>query len=313
MNKDNKIVIFGAAGLVGHNLCLRLYDLGYTNIIGIDKNTTNTKILESLNICSKVISSDINNSSSWINAANNASVFILAHAQISSTLKEDFVKNNINSTNEICDFLKTQNNPYVIHISSSVVNSKASDFYTETKINQENIIINELSNYCILRPTLMFGWFDRKHLGWLSRFMTKTPIFPIPGNGNYSRQPLYVKDFCNIIAECIKKRPVNKIYDISGLDKILYIDIIKTIKRIKKTKTIILYLPIFLFRILLDIYSLFSKNPPFTSAQLDALIIPEDFPSNNWEKEFGIQRTNFDDAVQETFLNKKFSNIELEF
>ena len=27
----------------------------------------------------------------------------------------------------------------------------------------------------------MFGWFDRKHLGWLSRFMSKVPIFPIPG------------------------------------------------------------------------------------------------------------------------------------
>ena len=25
----------------------------------------------------------------------------------------------------------------------------------------------------MLRPTLMFGWFDQKHLGWLSRFMAK--------------------------------------------------------------------------------------------------------------------------------------------
>jgi len=32
----------------------------------------------------------------------------------------------------------------------------------------------------------MFGWFDRKHLGWLSRFMKKVPVFPIPGHGHYA-------------------------------------------------------------------------------------------------------------------------------
>jgi hypothetical protein len=46
----------------------------------------------------------------------------------------------------------------------------------------------------------MFGWFDRKHLGWLSRFMKKVPVFPIPGHGRYMRQPLYGgRDFANII------------------------------------------------------------------------------------------------------------------
>ena len=41
----------------------------------------------------------------------------------------------------------------------------------------------------------MFGWFDRKHLGWLARFMCRVPVFPIPGSGEYLRQPLYVGDF----------------------------------------------------------------------------------------------------------------------
>ena len=41
--------------------------------------------------------------------------------------------------------------------------------------------------------TLMFGWFE--NMGWLALFMKKMPIFPIPGNGNFIRQPLFVKDF----------------------------------------------------------------------------------------------------------------------
>jgi len=33
----------------------------------------------------------------------------------------------------------------------------------------------------------MFGWFDRKHLGWLARFMRKVPIFPVPDRGDFLR------------------------------------------------------------------------------------------------------------------------------
>ena len=54
-------------------------------------------------------------------------------------------------------------------------------------------------SHCVARPTLMFGWFDPKHFGWLSRFMAKVPVFPIPGSGKYMRQPLYVIDFCRVL------------------------------------------------------------------------------------------------------------------
>ena len=82
----------------------------------------------------------------------------------------------------------------------------------------------------VLRPTLMFGWFDRKHLGWLARFMQKAPLFPIPGSGRYLRQPLYAGDFCDIIMACIEQRPAGKAYNISGQEKIDYIDLIRAVK-----------------------------------------------------------------------------------
>ena len=75
--------------------------------------------------------------------------------------------------------------------------------------------------HCVLRPTLMFGWFDPKHLGWLSRFMEKMPIFPIPGHGKYMRQPLYNKDFCKVIVHCMETQPNGDIYDIVGDQKLI--------------------------------------------------------------------------------------------
>ena len=62
----------------------------------------------------------------------------------------------------------------------------------------------------------MFGWFDRKHLGWLARFMARAPRFPIPGHGRYLRQPLYAGDFCDIVIACLERR-ITGVYNISGL------------------------------------------------------------------------------------------------
>ena len=97
----------------------------------------------------------------------------------------------------------------------------------------------------------MFGWFDRKHLGWLARFMKKVPIFPIPGKGHYLRQPLYAGDFCKIIISCIEDYSLNHTYNISGLEKMHYIDIISQIKNTIGSNTVLIKIPYKLFYLLL--------------------------------------------------------------
>ena len=66
----------------------------------------------------------------------------------------------------------------------------------------------------------MFGWFDRKHLGWLANFMVKLPLFPIPGRGDFIRQPLFVGDFSSIIISCIIDASISGKYNISGLERL---------------------------------------------------------------------------------------------
>ncbi len=112
-----------------------------------------------------------------------------------------------------------------------MVESAAVDWYTESKEQQERIVVQSGLPHVVLRPTLMFGWFDRKHIGWLARFMQRMPIFPIPGSGRYLRQPLYAGDFCDIIMSCIDKRPNNAGYNISGQEKIDYIDLMREVKQ----------------------------------------------------------------------------------
>lgn len=311
LNKNSKIIIPGAAGLVGQNLIIMLKELGYWNIVAIDQHEYNIKYLRDLHPEIEVILADLAEDGKWTSSFAGGDVLIMLQAQITSKTKDPFVRNNITSTEIILNAAKEFNIPYIVHISSSVVISVADDDYTRTKATQEEMVKATDFNYSILRPTLMFGWFDRKHLGWLSRFMKKIPIFPIPGDGKYMRQPLYVRDFCSVIIKCMEKQPARKIYNITGKEKIDYIDMIRTIKKVKKLHTIIMTIPFGFFEFLLRVYAIFSSKPPFTADQLRALAAGDHFPEDHWWDEFEVNATRFDKAMFDTHHDPKYSKYIL--
>ena len=313
VTKDSKIILPGAAGLVGQNLIVFLKKAGYTNLVAIDKHKYNTEMLAKLHPDITVIEADLAEDGEWQNSLQDAQIIIMLQAQIGGLTIDPFIRNNITSTEKVLHAAKEYNVPYIVHISSSVLESEADDFYTQTKETQEKLVIDSGIPYCILRPTLMFGWFDRKHLGWLSRFMAKVPVFPIPSHGRFMRQPLYVGDFCNIIISAMKKQPKKEIFNITGREKIDYVDIIKAIKQTLGLHTLIIHIPYWLFWTLLKIYAIFDRDPPFTTSQLQALVIKEEFELIPWWDIFEIEPTAFDDALKETYLDETYSKYVLHF
>lgn len=313
MNKHGKILLPGGAGLVGQNLVARLRAEGFSHIVVIDKHKANIEILRRVQPDITVEHADLAVPGDWVKHFVDAEVVVMLQAQIGGNDYEEFESNNIKTTELILEQIKANGVSYLIHVSSSVVESAANDFYTETKKAQEKMVLESKIPGPVLRPTLMFGWFDRKHLGWLSRFMKRAPIFPIPGSGKYMRQPLYVGDFCSIIINCIVRRNVNGIFNISGLEKIDYIDVIREIKEVTQCRTPIVKIPYVLFYVLLWAWSLFDRNPPFTTHQLKALTIEEEFEVIDWPAIFGISATPFKAAISETFRDPRYSKIALEF
>lgn len=313
ISKQDKIVIPGAAGLVGQNLIIQLKEQGYNNIIAIDKYAENLAVLKTLHPDITILDADVSENGSWEDSLAGAATVIMLQAQIGSKYSNDFVRNNIQSADYVLQAAKKHHVPYLVHISSSVVESVADDDYTNTKKEQEKLVIESGLPHCVLRPTLMFGWFDRKHLGWLSRFMQKIPVFPIPGSGHYMRQPLYVRDFCNIIIAAMEKQPQNEIFNITGKEKVDYVDIIRQIKNTIGSKTWIVHIPVFFFAFLLKLYALFDDNPPFTADQLKALTAHDEFELISWWDIFEVESTPFKQAVDETFLDKRYSSYVLKF
>ena len=313
MSSERKVVVTGGAGLVGQNLIQRLTKRGYGRIVAIDKHPTNTAVLARLNPGVEVIEADLARPGTWEDAFAGAGTLVLNHAQIGALDEKPFLDNNVDATQNVIAAARQHAVPLVVHISSSVVNSLARDFYTESKKAQEKLVVESGLSVCVLRPTLMFGWFDRKHLGWLARFMARVPVFPVPGDGRYLRQPLYVGDFCEIIISCVENPLPGKSFNISGQEKIEYVDLINAVKEATQSQTAIVHIPYRLFWVLLKAYALFDKDPPFTTNQLEALVIPEVFEVIDWPRIFGVRATPLAEALRETFRDSKYSNLRLDF
>lgn len=308
-----KIILPGGAGLVGQNLVARLRAKGYSNIVVLDKHQANLDILRKVQPGITAEYADLAEPGSWQQHFEGADTVVMLQAQIGGLAYEEFVRNNIDSTRLVLDAIEKYKVPYLVHISSSVLESVADDFYTNTKRAQEEMVLASGVPNVMLRPTLMFGWFDRKHLGWLSRFMKKVPIFPIPGHGRYMRQPLYAGDFCDIIISCIESRKQGGVYNISGHEQIDYIDMIREIKRVVRARTLIVKIPYGLFFGLLWVWALFDRNPPFTTQQLAALVGNDEFEVIDWPGIFGVPYTPFAKAIDETFNDPTYSKVVLEF
>ncbi|MFA6687665.1 MAG: NAD(P)-dependent oxidoreductase [Desulfuromonas sp.] len=311
--KNNRIILPGGAGLVGQNLVARLKARGYTDIVVLDKHQPNLAVLQKVQPDIIAEYADLAETGEWQRHFKDADAVVMLQAQIGGLIYEEFVRNNIDSTRLILDTIDKYKVPHLVHISSSVLESVADDFYTQTKREQEEMVLASGIPNVVLRPTLMFGWFDRKHLGWLSRFMQKVPIFPVPGHGRYMRQPLYVGDFCDIIISCIESQKQGGVYNISGHEKIDYIDMIREIKNAVNARTAIVKIPYSAFYAMLWCWSLFDHNPPFTTQQLAALVAKDEFEVTDWPDIFGVTYTPFATAIDETFNDPTYSKIVLEF
>lgn len=306
-----QVVITGAAGLVGQNLIISLKEAGYTQITALDKSAVNLGILRQLHPDVTALQVDLSERGEWMLHLQRADVLMLLHAQIGGINAQEFHNNNVVATQLCLEAVNAE--CYIVHVSSSVVNSVADDLYTRSKAEQEQLVVASGNLTMVLRPTLMFGWFDRKHFGWLSRFMRRVPVFPVPGDGNYLRQPLFARDFCAVIVSCIKNRIDAPPTSITGKQQLPYLEIVRTIRDVIQCRTWIVCIPYQLFYILLRVYAWFDRNPPFTVFQLQALVTDELFENVDWEQQFGVVSTDLGKALEETFTGPVYSDVVLEF
>jgi nucleoside-diphosphate-sugar epimerase len=286
------IVVTGAGGMVGQNLVPRLLAAGH-RIIALDRSAPFLQVLGERAPAAERHVVDLSERGPWMDLFADADVVVDLKAQITSPDFALHEKNNARATSMVVEACERHGTRHLVHLSSSVVISRAEDFYTRTKRSGEAAVRGSRVPHTILRPPLMFGPGDIKHLGLILKMMRILPIIPLPGDGKFIRQPLYVGDLCAVIEKCLDREPRGDIHDIIGVERIPFLELLRTIRATAGARCVFFPLPLSLFRIAIRIQRSISSRTIFTIEQLDALTAGDDFPVTDWPREFGVPFSGF--------------------
>lgn len=101
-----------------------------------------------------------------------------------------------------------------IHISITNPSEDSPHEYFSGKARIEKHLMESGMSYCILRPAVLFGYDDIliNNIAWVLRHL---PVFGVFGKGDYSLQPIYVRDLANLAVEYSQKKD-NSIYNALG-------------------------------------------------------------------------------------------------
>lgn len=291
--QTKKILVTGAAGFVGQHVVRSLVDSGY-KVIALDKNKGNFgKLAKKID----VVTADLAVKGSWTRRVKSADVLIHLAAQISSRYPEDFDRNNTLATLNLLDSLKGSKLKKIILFSSAAVTSIRKDKYALTKMEQEKIVKKSGFKYVILRPSMMYGPKDDKNIGWIIKVIKKYPVIPLPGGGNFGRQPVFIGDICKIVLRLVEKNYPKPIYEIHGFEYVTMKQMVKEIRRALKQIKIMVYVPIATLLITFFVGERVMKDPKFTTDQIKSLVSGEKFKGDKWWKIFNVEPTPFRDGV----------------
>ena len=113
-----RIVVTGAAGIVGQNLIARLVRDPEMRIVGIDKHKANTRALARLHPAIEVIEADLAVAGPWVTAFQDADAVVQLHAQIGGLDWREFEANNVTATEKVLAAARAGGVPYLVHVSS---------------------------------------------------------------------------------------------------------------------------------------------------------------------------------------------------
>jgi nucleoside-diphosphate-sugar epimerase len=220
---------------------------------------------------------------------------------VNAASKEEFYESNINITKEIVEASIKNNIKKIISLSTSIATSNSEETYANTKYIAEQIIKESGLNYTVLRPSLVYGKGDKRHIRTLTDFIKKSPFIPIAGNGEYLLHPVYIGDLIFAISKSIDKEEIiNKTYTIAGPKPLTFNNIIKTISDALKVKRIKIHIPLPILTLLAGIYEKVAKDPKVTKEQIKRIASDKAYDISSAIKDLDFNPISFKEGIEKT-------------
>ena len=236
MKNQDSILIFGSSGQIGKSLIRKLTKNNY-RVIAVTRNIhrkgyqiktqANYGYLE-LQEIEKFNEENISNLMSKCTICINLigilfekkeNHFNLIHSDLPSLISKVAKKNSISQ---------------FIHVSALGIENAQDSKYAMSKLSGEKKIKENISNYVILKPSIVYSVDDNFTTNFM-RLLSILPIMPLYYSGKTKFNPIHVSDLSNIIFQVIQKRIVGETIECVGPEIFTFKEILlKILNSIKK-------------------------------------------------------------------------------
>ena len=261
------IIIFGGAGYIGKNLIRRFAKEGYKIIVPYQKQTkeANLRLLGAVGQIIPFHFTSLKNDK-LLTLLNNSDFCINLKTSWSSN-KSELSSSILDFNSELIDQIKLSSSIKKFIFFSGLGTETRSTFRNEIISKAEDLVIKNLQNAVVIRPSVILGNNDQ----FLSNLL---PIFrmsffiPLFGDGSKKFQPVLIDDVVEFVSKTIEESNNDKqLFELAGPDIFTYREFYNLISDAMKKKRVLVPTPMSIMK---PVVGLGEKLPffPINSEQL---------------------------------------------
>ncbi len=290
--RDRPVVVTGAAGLVGTQVCRLLTQAGWKVRAIVRDSATATARIGNLPVEIRV--GDIRDAALMREALAGGAALVHLAAIAIEAHGESYADVNTDATAIILDAAKRTGVDRVIYMSQNGADSGSPYDFLRSKGRAQDTVTASGLKWTVLRPSVIFGP-DDEFVNVLGRMVRLSPlVFPLPGGGTARFQPIAVGDVALVVRKALEdNRTIGNSYSIGGSTPLTLRQMTERILVAMNTKRKLVGMPVSAVRPLVAAAQKLLPKPPVTTSLLDLLAIDNVIVENDITRVFGITPVPF--------------------
>ncbi|WP_162924358.1 NAD-dependent epimerase/dehydratase family protein [Rubrobacter indicoceani] len=167
------------------------------------------------------------------------------------------------------------------------------------KLAAERVIKESGAEWSIVRPAMIFGSELDRNIRHLLRFLYRSPVFPVFGDGQNLWQPVYFEDCASGVVEALRRGgTAGKVYDLPGAYPLTYASLVRAAARALGREVRIIRLPLEPVRRGLAFAERLPFSLPFGSEQVIRLQEDKAYPFEAARRDLGYAPRTFEAGLE---------------
>jgi len=267
-----EVLVTGGTGFVGTHVCRALIARGLVPRLLVRPGSEG-RIPADVRERGRITQGDVTDRESVENAAQGTTAVV----HLAGIIREfparniTFERLHVAATRNAVDAAVRWNIPRFVHMSALGARAAGPTRYFDSKGRAEELVRQSGLAWTIFRPSVIFGPGDQ-FVHELGRLLRKAPFLPVPGDGGYRLQPVFVGDVAKGFADAVLHPETGgRVFEVGGPETVSYDDLLARIGARYGHRARKLHVPLSFLRPAVRFLERFEKFP-LTTEQLEMLL-----------------------------------------